>query len=82
MQALEGADEDSLEALPGILGGKPVLALAFDAMEMVVEAPKVVQQGTSQDLADSTQPMIASCFSASLARGLMFPKVCSSYSSC
>ncbi|CAL5219720.1 g1613 [Coccomyxa viridis] len=33
---------DSKEALPGILGGRPLLALAFDNMEMKVNKPAVV----------------------------------------
>ena len=35
--------ESSKEALHGILGGRPVLALAFDNMEMTVSQPSVVQ---------------------------------------
>lgn len=52
-QAFEGKEDNAKEALPSILGGKPVLALAFDDMEMVVNAPKVVQlperRGTEQE---------------------------------
>lgn len=33
---------DSKEALQGILGGRPLLALAFDNMEMKVNRPSVV----------------------------------------
>ncbi len=33
---------DSKEALQGILGGRPLLALAFDNMEMKVNKPAVV----------------------------------------
>lgn len=33
----------SQEALHGILSGRPVLALAFDDMEMTVNRPEVVQ---------------------------------------
>jgi hypothetical protein len=41
-QAFDGREDNPREALSAILGGRPVLALAFDDMEMVVNAPEVV----------------------------------------
>lgn len=42
VQACSGQEDNPREALPSILRGRPVLALAFDDMEMVVKAPKVL----------------------------------------
>ena len=42
------ASEESKEALQGILGGRPVLALAFDNMEMRVNKPAVVPLTTER----------------------------------
>ena len=45
---------DSKEALQGILGGRPLLALAFDNMEMKVNKPTVVpatQKRTEEEAA-------------------------------
>ncbi len=41
-QAFDGREDNQKEALSAILGGKPVLALSFDDMEMVVNAPEVL----------------------------------------
>ncbi|BDA42510.1 Protein NEOXANTHIN-DEFICIENT 1 [Coccomyxa sp. Obi] len=42
VQACSGQEDNPQEALPSIFRGRPVLALAFDDMEMVVNAPKVL----------------------------------------
>ena len=42
----EGEGGASREALSAILGGKPVMALAFDDMEMVVHEPEKLQLRT------------------------------------
>ena len=51
---LQADHSSSQEALGGILGGRPVLTLAFDDMEMMVSKPVVLKLHEGQEAEQQT----------------------------
>ena len=58
-QVCQSREEDSKEALSAILGGKPLLAVAFDGMEMVVEEPEIFRAASAARCANEQQRIFA-----------------------
>jgi hypothetical protein len=58
-QVSESDSAESRQALSAILGGRPVVAFAFEDMEMVVNEPQKLELRRDSSLRSAQQPLLA-----------------------